>query len=97
MLCRYVRRLQKRYMPDPHLDPDGEEEGAAAAAAGGSQQQPQQAPSNGPPSSGGSGDRSLSVPVVFVSLLRKGTPDKDRSETKLASAFDFVSGHMGQK
>jgi hypothetical protein len=39
----------------------------------------------------GARDPSLATPVVFVSLLRKGTPDKDRSETKLASAFDFVS------
>jgi hypothetical protein len=32
------------------------------------------------------------VPVVFFSLLRKGTPDRDRSEAKLAEAFDYVSG-----
>lgn len=31
------------------------------------------------------------VPVVFFSLLRKGTPDRDRSEAKLAEAFDYVS------
>eukprot|EP00775_Hariotina_reticulata_P004194 gene4194-4442_t len=65
---RYVRRLQKRYMPNQHLEPD-------AAAA-----------------SNGSHDASLQVPVVFFSLLRKGTPDRDRSEAKLAEAFDFVSG-----
>jgi len=34
---------------------------------------------------------SLQVPVVFFSLLRKGTPDRDRSEAKLAEAFDYVS------
>lgn len=33
----------------------------------------------------------VQVPVVFFSLLRKGTPDRDRSEAKLAEAFDFVS------
>jgi hypothetical protein len=33
----------------------------------------------------------VQVPVVFFSLLRKGTPDRDRSETKLADAFDYVS------
>ena len=27
-------------------------------------------------------------PIVFVSLLRKGLPDKNRSETNLAAAFD---------
>jgi hypothetical protein len=32
---------------------------------------------------------------MFVSLLRKGTPDRDRSEAKLASAFDFVSWSAG--
>ena len=32
-----------------------------------------------------------SAAVLFVSLLRKGTPERDRSEAKLASAFDFVS------
>ena len=37
------------------------------------------------------GDASLTVPLAFVSLLRKGTLEKDRSETKLASAFDAVS------
>jgi hypothetical protein len=30
---RYVRRLQRRYMPNPHLEPD-EEQGLAAAPAG---------------------------------------------------------------
>jgi len=35
----------------------------------------------------------VQVPVVFFSLLRKGTPDRDRSEAKLAEAFDFVSGN----
>jgi hypothetical protein len=30
---RYVRRLQRRYMPNPHLEPDGEQ-GPAAAPAG---------------------------------------------------------------
>jgi hypothetical protein len=28
---------------------------------------------------------------VFFSLLRKGTPDRDRSEAKLAEAFDYVA------
>ncbi len=41
---------------------------------------------------GGVADPSLAVPLCFVSLLRKGTPDRDRSEAKLAAAFDFVSG-----
>lgn len=40
---------------------------------------------------GDGADATRNVPLVFVSLLRKGTPDKDRSEAKLASAFDFVS------
>lgn len=35
---------------------------------------------------------AVQVPVVFFSLLRKGTPDRDRSEAKLAEAFDYVSG-----
>lgn len=65
--CRYVRRLQKRYTPNPQLDPD-------------------------PPAPDSDADPSRSVPVAFVSLLRKGLPDRDRSEAKLASAFDFVSG-----
>jgi hypothetical protein len=47
-----------------------------------------------PPAAGG-GDPSLAVPVVFFSLLRKGTPDRDRSEAKLAEAFDYVSGTAG--
>ena len=34
---------------------------------------------------------AFQVPVVFFSLLRKGTPDRDRSEAKLAEAFDYVS------
>uniref|UniRef100_A0A383VGT2 WW domain-containing protein n=1 Tax=Tetradesmus obliquus TaxID=3088 RepID=A0A383VGT2_TETOB len=76
---RYVRRLQRRYMPNPHLEPDAEQEAAAAAAAA--------APA-------GSTDASLQVPVVFFSLLRKGTPDRDRSEAKLAEAFDFLAGQL---
>ena len=74
-LDRYVRRLQKRYNPDPFLDPDPD------AASGGNA---------GAPSKASSLDASLRVPLVFVSLLRKGTLEKDRSETKLASAFDAV-------
>jgi hypothetical protein len=35
--------------------------------------------------------RAVQVPVVLFSLLRKGTPDRDRSEAKLAEAFDYVS------
>ena len=31
--CRYVRRLQKRYMPNPHLDPDDAPAEAAAEAS----------------------------------------------------------------
>lgn len=31
---------------------------------------------------------SQRFPIVFVSLLRKGLPDKNRSETNLAAAFD---------
>eukprot|EP00879_Flechtneria_rotunda_P031918 GHRR01035015.1.p1 GENE.GHRR01035015.1~~GHRR01035015.1.p1 ORF type:complete len:157 (-),score=42.15 GHRR01035015.1:389-859(-) len=37
---------------------------------------------------------TLQVPVVFFSLLRKGTPDRDRSEAKLAEAFDFLAGQL---
>lgn len=68
---RYVRRLQKRYSPNPMLDPDGEV-----------------VPK-------GTDNSSLQLPLVFVSLLRKGTLEKDRSETKLASAFDAVSTDGG--
>lgn len=39
----------------------------------------------------------LQVPVVFFSLLRKGTPDRDRSEAKLAEAFDYVSARSGSR
>lgn len=35
------------------------------------------------------------VPIVFLSLLRKGTPDRDRSEAKLAEAFDYVTSQVG--
>lgn len=66
---RYVRRLQKRYTPNPQLDPD-------------------------PPAPDSDADPSRSVPVAFVSLLRKGLPDRDRSEAKLASAFDFVMAQL---
>jgi hypothetical protein len=72
---RYVRRLQKRYMPNPHLDPDPPE-----PAGDGDSSPPE--------------DPSLRVPVVFFSLLRKGTPDKDRSEAKLAEAFDYVAAQV---
>ncbi|GFH22720.1 predicted protein, partial [Haematococcus lacustris] len=34
------------------------------------------------------------VPVLFVSLLRKGTPNQDRSEAKLASAFDYMANAL---
>lgn len=34
------------------------------------------------------------VPVVFFSLLRKGTPDRDRSEAKLAEAFDYMASQL---
>ena len=118
---RYVRRLQKRFLPDPHLDPPAPEEeaqraaaAAAAAAAAGQQQQQQQhgqqqqtqqqhghqqQQKGGSGDSGGSaggqgGDPSLRVPVAFFSLLRKGTPDRDRSEAKLAEAFDFVASQL---
>lgn len=67
---KYVRRLQKRFMPDPHLDPDDFVQ---------------------PLELNPRTDPSLRVPLLLVSLLRKGTLDKDRSETKLASAFDGVS------
>ena len=33
-------------------------------------------------------------PIVFVSLLRKGLPDKNRSETNLAAAFDTALSNM---
>ncbi len=68
-----MRRLQKRYTPDPHLDPDGVD-GMGILA------DPR--------------ENSLRVPLVFVSLLRKGTLEKDRSETKLASAFDGMAGAL---
>ena len=48
-----------------------------------------------PPAAGPDGDPTRLVPITFVSLLRKGTPDRDRSEAKLASAFDFVSAGKG--
>lgn len=34
------------------------------------------------------------VPVVFFSLLRKGTPDRGRSEAKLAEAFDYIASQV---
>lgn len=39
-------------------------------------------------------DQTTSLPILLVSLLRKGTPERDRSEAKLASAFDFVSARL---
>jgi hypothetical protein len=48
-----------------------------------------------PPVAGADGELSRHVAVTFVSLLRKGLPDRDRSEAKLASAFDFVSACAG--
>eukprot|EP00878_Enallax_costatus_P030322 GHUV01033006.1.p1 GENE.GHUV01033006.1~~GHUV01033006.1.p1 ORF type:complete len:414 (+),score=91.02 GHUV01033006.1:1544-2785(+) len=69
---RYVRRLQKRYMPDPHLHQGSADELAVVAGT----------------------DASLQVPVVFFSLLRKGTPDRDRSEAKLAEAFDYMASQL---
>ncbi|EFJ45105.1 hypothetical protein VOLCADRAFT_94600 [Volvox carteri f. nagariensis] len=47
-----------------------------------------------PPVAGADGEPSRHVPVTFVSLLRKGLPDRDRSEAKLASAFDFVVAQL---
>ncbi|GIL81031.1 hypothetical protein Vretimale_9264 [Volvox reticuliferus] len=47
-----------------------------------------------PPVAGVDGEPSRHVPVTFVSLLRKGLPDRDRSEAKLASAFDFVVAQL---
>lgn len=37
---------------------------------------------------------SEKFPIVFVSLLRKGLPDKNRSETNLAAAFDKALSMM---
>jgi hypothetical protein len=109
---RYVRRLQKRYMPSPRLDPeDGDDDVSHTNGAGPSSGSIMNGPhseSSTPRSTtetgGGGGlprsstglsqahwDPSLRVRLMFVSLLRKGTPDRDRSEAKLASAFDFVS------
>ncbi|KAL6757783.1 SacI homology domain-containing protein [Haematococcus lacustris] len=104
---RFVRRLQKRYTPAHHLDPETLSEGGAAsttatsllsgttgtleaAAAGGSGAgAAAQAPGRTV-----AADPSLSVPVLFVSLLRKGTPNQDRSEAKLASAFDYMANAL---
>jgi hypothetical protein len=118
---RYVRRLQKRYMPNPHLDPDPPEappgapgradpslevrRAARAAGRGGERagcrrpggaravyapsrlcRRPNRLAAARPP--------NRQVPVVFFSLLRKGTPDRDRSEAKLAEAFDFVAAQV---
>ncbi|KXZ46422.1 hypothetical protein GPECTOR_43g858 [Gonium pectorale] len=47
-----------------------------------------------PPTAGPDGDPSRQVPVTFVSLLRKGLPDRDRSEAKLALAFDYVVAQL---
>jgi len=89
---RYVRRLQRRYAPDPELEvgdapaPAPEEAGAhpnhpgAAAAA-----------------AAAAADPSLSVPLVFVSLLRKGAIDRDRSETNLAGAFEYLVGLLSRE
>jgi len=38
--------------------------------------------------------KSESFPIVFVSLLRKGLPDKNRTETNLAAAFDKALSMM---
>eukprot|EP00798_Chlamydomonas_sp_ICE-L_P004470 gene4470-14628_t len=91
---RYVRRLQKRYCPKPHLDPadDGPSIGDLIDTSDFPPAELQEETQGG--AAGGAADASLSVPVVFVSLLRKGTPEKDRSETKLATAFDFVVGAL---
>mmetsp|Transcript_29308 Transcript_29308/g.75960 ORF Transcript_29308/g.75960 Transcript_29308/m.75960 type:complete len:625 (+) Transcript_29308:102-1976(+) len=77
---RYVRRLQKRFTPNPRLDPLS----PAASPEGPSV----------PPTPQADPEASASLPVLFVSLLRKGTPERDRSEAKLASAFDFVIGAL---
>ncbi|KAF5842707.1 SacI homology domain-containing protein [Dunaliella salina] len=77
---RYVRRLQKRFTPNPRLDP------YSPASS------PQGPPV--PPEPQASREVSASLPILFVSLLRKGTPERDRSEAKLASAFDFVIGAL---
>lgn len=42
-------------------------------------------------------DRSLQVPLCFVSLLRKGTPDRDRSEAKLAAAYDNLMAKLNRE
>jgi len=39
-------------------------------------------------------DTSEKFPIVFISLLRKGLPDKFRSETNLAAAFDMALSKM---
>ncbi|KAF8060490.1 SAC9 [Scenedesmus sp. PABB004] len=95
---RYVRRLQRRYLPAAHLEPDGEEDGGGGGAGAQLGQQPQpeqphQQQQQQQQQARGE-DASLQVPVVFFSLLRKGTPDRDRSEAKLAEAFDFLAGQL---
>lgn len=112
---RYVRRLQKRYMPDPHLDPDPPAPGEAGLDPS-RQVRPATAThvavaaqlSAAPLKLGASQPSTYcalphtrvtanapQVPVVFLSLLRKGTPDRDRSEAKLAEAFDYIASQVG--
>jgi hypothetical protein len=86
---RYLRRLQRRYCPR-RAAPGGAAEQLAAAGGGGG------GGDGGGDDGGGDDDRdpSLSVPIAIFSLLRKGTPDRDRSEARLAEAFDHLASQL---
>jgi hypothetical protein len=77
---RYLRRLQRRFCPRPEFElrPPGGEEGGGVAAD----------------NAANAADPSLSVPIAIFSLLRKGTPDRDRSEARLAEAFDHLAAQL---
>ncbi|GMH39713.1 hypothetical protein BSKO_07611 [Bryopsis sp. KO-2023] len=87
----YVRRVQKRFCPDYELEQGIEAESSRSADSSTASTSGYSAfddRSRKLAAPGPGVDPSKSVPVAFVSLLRKGTPDRDRSEGKLATAFD---------
>ena len=82
---RYIRQLQKHCAARPRASSDLGDWGVLSESSSADS-------ADLPKPSVQSADPSADFAVVFVSLLRKGTPDRDRSEAKLASAFDVVRG-----